>query len=144
MSTPVEKETIIEGRVYVTRMLPAMEGLKLTRDVVAIFGATLFSLKGIMGKDVVSPEFGAEIQALMNRLGDPVLDRLMPKIMGTAVLKDGDRAIELGPVFNLEFRGRLGELAQVVLFIVRAQCESFWSAFAGFMAPGAGATTTTR
>lgn len=143
MNTQAQKEIVIDGKVYATRMLPTMEGLKLTRDVVDIFGSTLFRLKALGGKDVMSPEMGEELQALMARLGDPVLDRLVPKIMNTVVERKGVDERELGPVFDIEFRGRLGTFAQILLFATRAQCESFWSAFAKFMVPGAGATPPT-
>jgi hypothetical protein len=138
MNALPEKETVIEGRVFVTRMLPTKEGTKLARDVVGIFGPAMFRFAPLKGKDVLSAEVGdvlkEEVKGLMAKLDDATLDRLIPKVMATVYERKGDAALELGATYDVEFRGKGGLFLKILAWAIRAQVQDFWGAFAELMA----------
>lgn len=125
-------EVVLDGHSWKLCSLPAAEGLRVLRRLLVVLGRPFAQIISA-GDREATYAIGDAVQALVIELADDDIGILQRLLKGLEV--DGRPA-----QFDLDFAGAYGTLAQVVVWAVKANFQSFFDVL---QASAAGMLATT-
>lgn len=130
------EERVFLGRQFTTQQFPAMKSVLLLRRILAIVLPPLGTAMGRMeGRDLSTMldqvaekvDLGGAVQKLFDALTEAELERLIRDLLALTVV-DGQ---PLMPQFDILFRGKVEEIAPLLVWVFEVNWGSFYERVVG-------------